>query len=73
MSRQCHPSLALMHVLTCHETTARAARLEQGFLVTLVRLVSNASAFQGYRRGILEGFATPLPMKGRKGYVRDGA
>ena len=54
----------------CHETTARAARLEQGFPVTLIRLVSNASVFREYQRDNPEGSATPLRMKGRKGYVR---
>ena len=33
----------------CHETTARAARLEREFLVTLVRLVSNVRVFREVR------------------------
>ena len=62
-----------IRVLRCHETTARAARLEQGLLVTLVRLASNAQVFQGYRHGILEDSATPLLMKGWMGFVRGEA
>ena len=62
-----------MSQMQCHETTARAARLEQGVLVTLVQLASNARVFLGYRRGTLEGSATPLQMKGRMGFVRGGA
>ena len=57
----------------CHETTARAARLERGFLVTLVRLVSNAQVSQEYRRDILEGFATLLQMKGQRGSLDGGS
>ena len=59
--------------LLCHETTTRAARLEQGFLVTLLRPASNVRVFQGYRHDTLEGSATPLPMKGRTGFVHDEA
>ena len=57
----------------CHETMARAARLEQGVLVTLVRLVSNALVFQEYRLDNLEDSATPLLTKGRTGCVLDEA
>ena len=61
------------HELPCHETTARAARLEQEILVTLVRLVSNASVFLEYQLGILKDSATPLLQKGRKDCVLDEA
>ena len=59
--------------LYCHETTARAARLEQEFLVTLMRLASNVQVFQGFRRGSLGDFATLPQMKGRRGFIRGGA
>ena len=57
----------------CHETTARAARLEQEFLVTLRRLVSNVPVSRGYRRGSLADSATLLRRKGQRGYVRGEA
>ena len=64
---------AVMLMLLCHETTARAARPECEFLVTLVRLVSNALVSQGYRHGNLEGFATLPQRKGQRGSVRGEA
>ena len=57
----------------CHETTARAALLEQGFLVTLVRLVSNVQVCQGCQSDSLGGFATLPLKKGQKGVVLVGA
>ena len=57
----------------CHETTARAARLEQGFPVTLIRPDSNVQVFLGFRRDILEDFATLPRMKGQRGSVHDVA
>ena len=53
----------------CHETTARAARLEQGFLVTLVRPVSNVQVSWGFLHNILSGFATLPQLKGQRGFV----
>ena len=47
---------------------ARAARLELRILVTLIPPVSNAQVFQGFRRDILEGFATLPRMKGPMGF-----
>ena len=60
-------------MMGCHETTARAARLEREVLVTLVRLVSNALVSQEYQLGSLEDSATLLQKKGRKGCVLDEA
>ena len=54
----------------CHETTTRAARLEQGIPVTLIRLASNVQVSQGFWRGSPEGFATLPLMKGQTGFVR---
>ena len=68
-----HMGQHVAHILSCvpcHETTARAARLEQGNLVTLVRLVSNARVSQGFRHGILGDSATLPRLKGRRGFVR---
>ena len=59
--------------IMCHETTARAARLEQGVLVTLVKPVSNVRVFQGFRHGTREGCATLPQMKGQMGFVHDEA
>ena len=50
-----------------------AARLEQGILVTRVRLISNVQVSQGFQHGSLEDFATLPLMKGRMGFVRGGA
>ena len=66
-------ALKVRFLPACHETTARAVRLEQGCSVTLVRLASNVRVFRGYRRGTLEGSATPLQGKGRKGFVHGAA
>ena len=57
----------------CHETTACAAQLEHLGSVMRVQPVSNEQVFQGYRPGILEGFATLLLMKGQMGFVCGGA
>ena len=65
VSEYVHPS--------CHETTARAARLERGFLVTLIRLASNVRVYRVFRLGTLEDFATLPQMKGRTGYALDEA
>ena len=54
----------------CHKTTARAARLEQGFLVTLVRLVSNVRVSQGSQHDSLVSFATLPRKKGQMDCVR---
>ena len=62
-----------MELPGCHETTARAARLERGFPVTLVRLVSNVRSSREFRLGILEDFATLPQMKGQTGCVLDEA
>ena len=59
--------------IDCHETMARAARLERRVLVTLIRPVSNVQFFQGFLHDILIGFATLLQMKGLKGFVRGEA
>ena len=53
----------------CHETTAHAARLERGFLVMLVRPVSNVHVSQGFRHDTLAGFATLPLKKGQMGFV----
>ena len=50
--------------------TARAARLEREFLVTLVRLVSNVQVFQGFLHDILADLATLPQLKGQRGFVR---
>ena len=52
----------------CHETTARAARLERGSSVTFVPPVSTVLTVQGFRRDSLEGFATLPLMKGQKDF-----
>ena len=57
----------------CHKTTARAARLEQVILVTLVLPVSNVRVVQGLLHDSLGGLATLPWMKGPKGFVRGGA
>ena len=57
----------------CHETTARAARLERRIRVTLVRLASNVRVSQGFPRDSLEGFATLLQKKGQMGSALDEA
>jgi hypothetical protein len=57
----------------CHETTARAARLERGFPVTLIRLVSNVRVSREFRLGTLEDFATLPRMKGQTGCALDEA
>ena len=57
----------------CHETTARAARLERSGSVTQVRPVSNGLVVQGFWRDILEDSATLPPMKGPRGFVRGEA
>ena len=61
------------HAYPCHETTARAARLEWGGSVTLIWLVSNALVYQGCRLGTPEDSATLLQKKGQKGFVRGEA
>ena len=48
----------------------RAARLEQGFLVTLVWLASNVLVSQGFRHDSRIDFATLPRMKGPIGVVR---
>ena len=53
--------------------TARAARREREFPVTLVLLVSNARVSREYRRDNLEDFATLPQMKGPRGFVRGEA
>ena len=55
---------------TIHETTARAARLEQGLLVTLVLPASNVHGVQGFRRDSPADSATLPRTKGRTGVVR---
>ena len=57
----------------CHETTAHAARLERGSLVTLIRLVSNARVSREFRLGTLGDFATLPQMKGQTDCVLDEA
>ena len=60
--------------LCCHETTARVARLERWVLVTLVQLAaSNVQVSQGFRRNILEDFATLPQKKGPRRFVRGEA
>ena len=61
------------NVPMCHETTARAARLEQEICVTLVRPVSNALYVQEFRPDILGDSATLPQKKGLKGFVRGEA
>ena len=62
--------MSLLFLARCHETTARAARLEQGFLVTLVRLASNVRGVQGFRLDILEDSATLPPRRGLRDSIR---
>ena len=56
--------------LHCHETTARAARLEQGFPVTL-RMIwfSGLLDARGSRRGVAATVATLPRVKGQRGCV----
>ena len=58
----------------CHETTARAARLEQGVLVALKRIwFSELRGTPVFRHGVVSAVATPLQEKGQKDGVRGGA
>ena len=52
----------------CHETMTRAARLEQGILVTLVLPVSNVQVSQVPLHNTLVGFATLPCLKGPMGF-----
>ena len=63
-------TIRLQPDLWCHETTAHAARLEQGVPVTLRRLgFSGLRDVQVSRRDAAVTAATPLPKKGQKGCV----
>ena len=53
--------------------TTRAARLERGSSVTLVRLVSTVLVVRGFRLDSLGDFATLPLMKGPKGFVHGEA
>ena len=56
--------------LECHETTARAARLERGLLVTLkwIGFVELQDA-QGFRPGVVLAVATLPRVKGLRDFV----
>ena len=60
--------------MRCHETTARAARLERGVSVTLRQIgFSGLLDVPGSQHDVASAAATPLRTKGQRGFVLGGA